>query len=130
VLIEEYPKWTNSPAAPFTKGGGGVSGGEVEILSESNNRLALQVEVAEDNLLVLSDTYYPGWKAFVNGKKTKIYRADYNFRAIPLTAGTHRVEFVYDPISFELGAGATLLGIMGCIGIGWAARRRGSPNRK
>jgi hypothetical protein len=132
VLIEEYPKWTNLPVpvSPFTKGGGGVSGGEVEILSESNNGLTLQVKVAGDNLLVLSDTYYPGWKAFVNGKKTKIYRADYNFRAIPLTAGTHRVEFVYDPISFELGAGATLLGIMGCIGIGWAARRRGSPNRK
>jgi hypothetical protein len=126
VLIEEYPKWTNLPVpvSPFTKGGGGVSGGEVEILSESNNGLTLQVKVAGDNLLVLSDTYYPGWKAFVNGKKTKIHRANYNFRAIPLPAGTHRVEFVYDPISFKLGAGVTLLGILSCIGIGWVARRR------
>jgi hypothetical protein len=104
---------------------------KVEIISESNNGLGLQVKAAEDSLLVLSDTYYPGWKAFVDGKETKIYRADYTFRAIPLNAGTHRVEFVYDPMSFKLGAGVTILGILGCIGMGLAARyrRRGVPPR-
>ena len=69
-------------------------------------------------MLVLSDMYYPGWKAFVDGEETKIYRADYTFRAIPLNAGTHQVEFVYDPISFKVGAGVTVLGILGCIGMG------------
>jgi uncharacterized membrane protein YfhO len=73
--------------------------------------------------LVLSDTYYPGWKAFVDGKETKIYRADYAFRAIPLNAGTHRVEFTYDPISFKLGVGGTLMGIIGCVVIVLAPRR-------
>ena len=72
----------------------------------------------------MSDTYYRGWKAFVDGEETKIYRADYTFRAIPLNAGTHRLEFVYDPMSFKLGAGVTLLGILGCIGMGWVARRK------
>ena len=96
---------------------------KVEIISEKNNRLQLLVNSTEDNLLVLSDTYYPGWKAFVNGKETKIYRADYTFRGIPLNAGTHQVEFVYDPISFKLGAVATFLGILGCIVFGWVARR-------
>jgi len=99
---------------------------KVEIISESNNRLDLQVKAAENLLLVLSDTYYPGWKAFVDGKRTKIYRADYTFRAIPLNAGTHQVEFVYDPMSFKLGAGVTFLGILGCLLIGWAVRRKGS----
>ena len=98
---------------------------KVEIISESNNGLDLQVKAAENELLVLSDTYYPGWKAFVDGEETKIYRADYTFRAIPLNAGEHRVEFVYDPISFKLGTGVTVLGILGCIGMGWVARRRG-----
>ena len=95
---------------------------KVEIISEKNNRLQLLVNSTEDNLLVLSDTYYPGWKAFVNGKETKIYRADYTFRGIPLNAGTHQVEFVYDPMSFKLGAGVTFLGILGCIVFGWVAR--------
>ena len=125
VLLEETP-----PSLTFPHRGGGVSEGEAEIISESNNRLVLQVKVLEDSLLVLSDTYYPGWKAFVDGKETKIYRADYAFRAISLNAGTHRVEFVYDPISFKLGVGVTILGILGCLGMGWVARRRGRANRK
>jgi uncharacterized membrane protein YfhO len=87
----------------------------VEFVSETNNHLVLQATSEEDSLLVLSDTYYPGWRAFVDGKKTKIYRADYTFRAIPISAGRHRVEFVYDPLSFKLGALFTILGIIGCV---------------
>jgi hypothetical protein len=109
VLLEETPS-----SFTLLNRGGGASRGEAEIISESNNRLALRVGAPEDSLLVLSDTYYPGWKAFVDGKKTKIYRADYTFRAIPFSAGAHRVEFVYDPLSFKLGALFTMLGIIGC----------------
>ena len=125
VLLEETP-----PSLTLSRRGARVSGGEAEIISESNNRVQILTKSREDSFLVLSDTYYPGWKAFVDGKETKIYRADYTFRAIPLNAGTHRVEFVYDPISFKLGAGVTLLGILGCFGMGWVARRRGRANRK
>jgi hypothetical protein len=131
VLLEEEPKWDTPPNPPFVKGSKGelkehLSGpkNKVEFISESNNKLQLQVMGAENGLLVLSDTHYPGWKAFVDGKETKIYRADYTFRAIPLNAGVHRVEFVYDPISFKLGAGVTFLGILGCI-IGLTVRRKG-----
>lgn len=73
---------------------------------------------------MLSDTYYPGWKAFVDGTRQKIYRANYAFRAIPLSAGTHNVEFVYDPMSFKLGIGVTILGILGCIGLGFVGHAR------
>jgi hypothetical protein len=131
VLLEEEPKWDTPPNPPFVKGSKGelkehLSGpkNKVEFISESNNKLQLQVMGAENGLLVLSDTHYPGWKAFVDGKETKIYRADYTFRAIPLKGGVHRVEFVYDPISFKLGAGVTFLGILGCI-IGLTVRRKG-----
>jgi hypothetical protein len=133
VLLEENPKWEGEaiggrrgpPLRKTNDGGERLSGlpQKVKIISEKNNRLQLLVNSTEDNLLVLSDTYYPGWKAFVNGKETKIYRADYTFRGIPLNAGTHQVEFVYDPISFKLGAVATFLGILGCIVFGWVARR-------
>ncbi len=133
VLLEEDPKWGGEaiggrrgpPLQRTNDGGESLSRfpQKVEFISEKNNRLQLLVNSAEDNLLVLSDTYYPGWKAFVNGKETKIYRADYTFRGISLNAGTHQVEFVYDPLSFKLGAGATFLGILGCIVFGWTARR-------
>ena len=116
------------PPLQRTNDVGGPLGGlhqKVQILTESNNRLDLQADAEENSLLVLSDTYYPGWKAFVDGKKTKIYRADYTFRAISVSAGTHRVEFVYDPLSFKLGALFTMLGVIGCVGV---TMFRGKPN--
>jgi hypothetical protein len=95
-----------------------------EFLSEYNNRLTLRVKTEEDGFLVLSDTYYPGWKVYVDGEKKKIYRANYTFRAVPLRPGTHQVKFVYDPLSFKLGAMITFLTIIGCFGIGWISRKR------
>jgi hypothetical protein len=131
VFLEEEPEWTNLLSPPFAKGkwrglNAPLSGlpQKVQMMLETNNKLDLQVNARENSLLVLSDTYYPGWKAFVDGKETKLYRADYTFRAIPLNAGTHQVEFVYDPISFKLGAGVTILGILGCVGIGWTIRQK------
>jgi hypothetical protein len=102
----------------------GVGNNKVEFISEANNWLQLHVETKEDSILVLSDTYYPGWKVFVDGNPEMIYRANYTFRAVPLSAGTHRVEFVYDPVSFKLGAGVTFLGILVCLGMGWIGRRK------
>ncbi len=122
VLLEEEPKWTTPPNPPLDKGGLN----KVEFISETNNQLQLFVETSEDSLLLLSDTYYPGWKVLVDGKPEKIYRANYAFRAVPLSAGAHRIRFVYDPASFKLGAGVTLLGILGCIGMGWVWRRKGT----
>ena len=119
VLLEEDPPHL----IPLPKGLGGEEKG-VEFISESNNRLRLLVKTPENTFLVLNDTYFPGWKALVDGKKTKIYRADYTFRAIPLNAGTHRVEFIYDPLSFKLGASLTFLGIVGCFVIWLAGRSR------
>jgi len=114
VLLEEIPP---SPE------GGGKGGGEVEFLSETNNRLTLKVEVEERCILVLSDTYYPGWKVFVNGKEEKIFRANYHFRGLVLPKGTHQVEFIYSPLSFKLGAGITLVG-GALLLIGWVILRR------
>ena len=93
----------------------------MEILSETNNRLHLAVNAEEDGLLVVNDTYFPGWKAYVDGHEERIYRADYAFRAVPIRSGNHDVLFVYDPLSFKLGAAMTFLGMMACI---WILKKR------
>jgi hypothetical protein len=97
---------------------------EVEFISESNNRLSLRVEAETESILVLSDTFYPGWKVFVDGRKERILRANYNFRAVSLSKGVHQVEFVYAPLSFKLGAGLSIIGVISCSIIGWSSRRR------
>ncbi len=67
------------------------------------NRVDIDVETKKSGMLFLSDTFYPGWKAYIDQKETKIYRADYAFRAVFMEAGKHTVTFVYQPLSFTIG---------------------------
>jgi uncharacterized membrane protein YfhO len=76
------------------------------------------VKTTENTLLVVSDTFFPGWKVFVDGKKEKVLHANYHFRAVTLPPGSHQVEFVYDPWSFKLGVLGSLIGIIGCFFFG------------
>jgi uncharacterized membrane protein YfhO len=64
-----------------------------------------------DALFFISDTYYPGWRAFVDGKETKIYRANYAFRAIKVPKGTHEVLMYYLPNSFVFGIYLSIMGL-------------------
>ena len=59
--------------------------------------------------MVLSEVYYPaGWKAFVDGQETKIYKTNYILRSILLEPGKHKIEFVFKPKSFMLGVWITV----------------------
>ena len=84
-----------------------------------------QTRSSGPRMLVLTDLYYPGWQALVDGSPAPIYRADYAFRGVPV-GGTHVVEFRYCPLSFLAGAmlsGLTLLGLAGWWGwTAWAKR--------
>jgi hypothetical protein len=120
VLLEEEP----ISFSPGQKG----DRGEVKFISESNNELHLRVKAKEDKILVLSDTYYPGWKVFVDGRREKIYRANYNFRAVPLKAGEHEVRFIYDPASFKIGALISIFTSVGIVVYFVKRRRSQIPN--
>jgi hypothetical protein len=78
-------------------------------LAEAHTRLVrsgeldVKVTTPSPGLLVVKDQYYPGWKAYVNGKPTPIYAVDGIFRGIFLDAGEHTVEFKYRPLSFIIG---------------------------
>lgn len=65
--------------------------------------------LTEPGWLVLTDMYYPGWKARVDGRTEQILAADYIFRAVALDAGPHVVEFIYRPKSFIAGVIISLL---------------------
>lgn len=82
-----------------TRGGEGV----VEIVSYEDSRVRLEVKAPEGGFLVLSDTYYPGWKAIVNGKEQRILQANYNYRALEIEPGEHQVVFSYQPWSVKIG---------------------------
>lgn len=85
--------------------------GNVIVEDYQPNHIKLLTETKGNQLLFLSDTYYPGWKAFIDGKESKIYRADYAFRAVVVPAGSHEVIFSYEPQSFYLGVKISIISL-------------------
>jgi uncharacterized membrane protein YfhO len=98
----------------------GHFGDEVTLTSYEPERVIVEAHLGEPGYLVLTDAYYPGWRAILDGQPAEILRADYYFRAVPLPEGDHRVEFVYDPLSFRLGvalSGLSLIGLSGFVAL-------------
>jgi hypothetical protein len=92
------PGASDAPGAPDQ-----APGYRVTWIENSAERVVLEVETARPGLLVLRDTYYPGWSAEVDGRPATLWRADVLFRAVPLEAGTHTVTFRYRSLAFERG---------------------------
>ena len=74
--------------------------------------MTIKISASNNALLFFSDAYYPGWKAFVDGKETPLYRADYAFRAAVVPQGSHVVSFSYQPLSFKIGVWLTGVGLL------------------
>ena len=88
------------------------------ITNYASDKIRITCEPNREALLVLNDTYYPGWTAKVDGKPVQILKANYCFRGVLLQAGKHTVDFNYDPLSFRLGVwlaaiAASILAIVG-----------------
>ncbi len=92
--------------------------GSARILSYTPDKIRVESNSEGNSLLFLSDTYYKGWNAYLDGEKTKIYRADYTFRAVFVPKGKHEIIFVYEPTSFKFGLIAAFFGLIFILGIG------------
>jgi hypothetical protein len=78
--------------------------GQVTVVHQTPNALALNVNTPSDGLLVLSEIYYPGWHATIDGQASAILRVNYALRGIPVAIGQHQVKIFYRPVTFVLGA--------------------------
>ncbi len=89
--------------------------GSASIVSYSPNEIKIDVLSSGSGILILSDPYYPGWKAYVDEKQTKIYRSNYAFRGIVIPDGKHAVVFRYEPDSFRNGLIIAFGGVIGIV---------------
>ena len=96
------------------------------IVSYAPTRVVVAADTTNPGYLVLTDTFYPGWYATVDGNPAAMYRANNLFRAVAIPAGAHTVIFAYAPLSFELGSGITLITLSGIV-VGGAITRRRRP---
>ena len=79
---------------------------------------SVRIDLGEhgDGLLVLSDTHYPGWRAWVDGREVPVAEANHVFRAVPVSAADREVVFRFEPASFRIGAWVSLLSALLIVG--------------
>jgi len=106
--------------------------GDAEIDYYSSNEIRLFARCDRTCLLVVSEKYYPGWEARVDGERTPIYKTDYVLRGVLLKPGDHRVVLEYKPSTVKLGRIASLstllLIIISWIGIHKFASGKAGPD--
>lgn len=105
AILEESPfipeKTSNLPAT-----------GTAVVISQKTNEVIIETASDHKAILVLTDSFYPGWEAEVDGVESKILTADYVFRAVALPEGRHTVVFRFKPKSFYYGAAISVLGMV------------------
>jgi len=82
------------------------------ITGQSANEIDVFVDSSINGWLMLSNTWYPGWKAYINNLETPVVRADFLFLAANVPAGKHYIQFRYQPESFYWGAGLSIIGLI------------------
>ncbi len=94
------------------------------------NRVSAKVKMENDGTLILADTYYPGWKARINGKDVRIFRANCAFRAIKAPAGNDEVVFEFKPESFRVGLWVGIVSWLALAAAILFRRRQGAASRQ
>jgi len=103
VLLETAPDFANMPAS---------STGTVQIKTYQPNKIVMETNTTIPAMLVLTDTYYPGWTALVDNTPTPIFRADYTYRALKVPTGIHTVVLYFNPLSVRIGLILTISSIL------------------
>ncbi len=87
------------------------------VVSRTPNFVKVVVENSCPGLLVLSDQYYPGWSATVNGRDARIYATDVALRGVFVPTGDSTVEFHYRPSSFRVGIAVWVIAVLALLGL-------------
>lgn len=127
ALLEEPLDATSSLDATS-----GTAGDVVAVRRYQDRDVSIDVQVAGRRLLVLLDTYYPGWVATVDRKEVPVHRVDHAFRGVVIPAGRHIIDFHYRPRSVYAGAALSLtaLAVVVWLWAGASAEGTRKANRR
>jgi hypothetical protein len=102
--------------------------GVVKIAEYGASHLRLIAEMNGPGLIVLTDTFYPGWDARVDGQAAHIHRVNGVFRGVFVEGGRHEITMRFRPASQFWGLALSAAGLAAAIGL-IVASRRGDPDR-
>jgi len=112
--------WVEGDAGMPASPGAPTRGAAATIVRDDPDLVELDATLAAPGLVVLADTFYPGWTATVDGAPATILPTNHLFRGVPAPAGAHRIRFEYWPRSLALGA---VLSLLTALGLAAGARR-------
>jgi Bacterial membrane protein YfhO len=98
------------------------AGGLAKIVTDEPEQVVVSAVSQGRNLLVLADTYFPGWKASIDGEQVEIVRVNHLLRGVVVPTGAHTVEFTYAPLSWRIAWIVSLLTALGLAGAAWRRR--------
>jgi len=90
---------------------------QLKSLVDGHNRLNIEIDSERQGILVVSDTYYPGWTAEVNGELVPILKINGGFRGVSIPDGTSSVEFHFRSQSLRWGAATSLFALVLLVGL-------------
>lgn len=101
---------------------------EVRIASSKikSRKIEVEISASQRSLVVVAQTHYPAWHAYVDGHSTRVWRANHAFQALEVPSGIHRVALVYEDRWLKFGAAISLATLLVC-GAGWF-RERSTPS--
>jgi uncharacterized membrane protein YfhO len=122
LVLSEKPQLNNSDTGDVKN--------NINITKYTNNKIEINVSTDKPGLLWLSEIWYPAWKAKVDGKVTKVYKADFSFRAIDVPSGNHKITMYFDSDAFRYGMIISLTALFAsiCI-IGFNFRQFSLPKK-
>jgi hypothetical protein len=123
VVLEGFP----AGAAATFRPGSGPALVPAAVAHDGDGQVTVRTAASAPGVLVLTDVFYPGWVATVDGAPAPIYPADYAFRGVVVPAGEHIVEFAYRPTSFAAGAAISGASLLVLVALAVVTRRRQTP---
>ena len=114
-----------------------LDSGRVELVSRDANAVAYNVSTPKGGVCVLSEVYYPGWTATLDGQPVEVGRVNYLLRAVKVPAGSHKLEMQFKPASVQttervafVAMGLVLLAFIGALVLqGRKLFRKETPNQ-
>ena len=103
--------------------------GSARLLVSDLNAQTYAVDTTTEAFFYVSDAYFPGWKAMINGKDAKLYRANYNFRAVRVPKGSSTIQFLYKPASFITGIAVSCVSCIGLLLLAFLNHLKKSKNK-
>ena len=105
--------------APENLGDYSESTNAIHIEKSAPEEIEVSAETNSKGILILTDSYYPGWKCYINGVEKPVYRVNYFMRAVPVDAGKSKIVFRFEPSIFTkasfLNGFAVLFVLVGII---------------